>query len=121
VTCLAFSNNGYHLAHSSEGAVVVSDLRKLKNIATLPGGTGASVVAFDASGKYLAFAAAAAKSGSKHVSVSVVQAKEWDTILATLDTAHTNQLSGLVWGPNAKWMATSSETDRPLFVWGTEK
>jgi WD40 repeat protein len=97
--------------------VVVSDLRKLKNIATLAG--GASVVAFDASGKYLAFASGGGNKGKQQV--SVVQAKEWDTILTTLDTAHTSQLSGLVWGPNAKWMATSSETDRPLFIWGTEK
>jgi pre-mRNA-processing factor 19 len=57
ITSIAFSENGYHLAVTSEDASVkLWDLRKLTNFKTLALGDNetANVAAFDASASYLA-------------------------------------------------------------------
>jgi WD40 repeat protein len=108
---IAFSNNGYHLAtaHKKASIVRVWDLRKQKTLAILnkaeDGTALRSVVclAYDDSGKYLAYGGA----GGLHVTT----VKEW-SITAQLPLDHI--VSSLVWASNndQKWIATCSSQER---------
>jgi pre-mRNA-processing factor 19 len=106
VTNISFSENGYYLATASEDCSVrICDLRKLTNFKTLEIGSPVSSVSFDHSGCYLAVAAADLR----------VYNKTWDCILT--QTAHTAELTGVGFGPNARYIASTS-MDQSLKFYG---
>jgi len=105
VNSICFSENGYHLASAgADGFVRLFDLRKLKNFQSMDLGAGSvGSVAWDYSGKYLACGAA---------DVRVYAVKQWDAPVATYG-AHTAGVTGLAWGANAQFLASTS-MDRSL-------
>ena len=108
VTSLCFSENGYHMASGGQDGVVrLWDLRKLKctKSFTLDAGMPTSV-AFDASGKYLAYT-------TSKGSASVRTVKTWKAI-ADIKASH-RKLTDCAFGPSASFLATVS-VDRYLKV-----
>jgi len=104
VEAIAFSNNGYHVSTSHASATVrFWDLRKQKTIATLNLDKSllesVSSLAFDTSGKYLAFG------GKGGVQISTV--KQWGE---TAKLASKSPVSAIAWGE--EMIATTSEGDR---------
>jgi len=101
VQTLSFSGNGYYLASASDdGVVKLWDLRKPLNIQTLKVDGPVHAVAFDATGQYLAV-------GSKTVQVFNFATKTTLTEAAAFKE-HTDSVTGLCWGPNAKTLASVS-------------
>eukprot|EP00040_Diaphanoeca_grandis_P016029 m.82489 g.82489 ORF g.82489 m.82489 type:complete len:500 (+) comp25520_c2_seq1:203-1702(+) len=110
VTSLAFSENGYYLATSSEDSTVkLWDLRKLKNIKTLEfeSGFNASSLCFDHSGSYLAV-------GGNDIRVFNTT-KEWSH-LKTL-TNHSKTVTGVAFQQHASQLYSVS-MDRSLKTFG---
>ncbi|KAJ9513170.1 hypothetical protein QJQ45_029340 [Haematococcus lacustris] len=95
VRCLAFSENGYHLASAADDCVKLWDLRKLKVLKTLtPYEEGAcSCVAFDHSGQYLAVGGADAR---------VYGAKQDWSVLKSFSDMPKKGVMSLKFGPDAK-------------------
>jgi len=135
VTAVQFSNNGYHIAvaHASSHRVVVWDLRKQKQVAVLNAVTATAAtpviltsvraVAFDESGKYLAY------SGCGGVQITTV--KEWG-VTATIRTDDDNdEVTSVVWArrtspePSSSsqtMIITASDKQRQVnFIVPTEK
>eukprot|EP00438_Fugacium_kawagutii_P030340 Skav223223 [mRNA] locus=scaffold2231:133882:138294:+ [translate_table: standard] len=101
VETLSFSGNGYYLASGSrDGVVKLWDLRKPVNLQTLQVEGGVSSVCFDATGQYLAVAS------------NTVQVFNFETKTSLTETVslkdHTDAVTGLCWGPNAKTLASVS-------------
>lgn len=98
VTKVAFSENGYYMASSSDDMTVrIFDLRKLAQLHRIDLAFPVSTLAFDFSGKYLVYSAGTT------LKIDVV--KEW-TNLATLDTSDT--VSSLDFGPDAAYVAAAT-------------
>jgi pre-mRNA-processing factor 19 len=96
VRFLCFSENGYTLATAAgDDCVRLFDLRKLKLVQTVPAQGGVAGLAFDQSGKLLAF-------GNGAGSVSVATAKPWN-VIAKLE-GPTN-ITGLKFGPSLEFLA----------------
>ena len=112
IVAIEFSNNGYHLATSNASGIVRAwDLRKQKVLQTLNNSEGAppcSVLAFDDSGKYLAYG------GDKLVQVCVV--KDGSSV-TTIELK--SPVSGIAWG--AEFLATSSDKDRKVWFHGEKE
>ncbi|CAK9001300.1 Pre-mRNA-processing factor 19 (Neuronal differentiation-related gene protein) (PRP19/PSO4 homolog) (RING-type E3 ubiquitin transferase PRP19) [Durusdinium trenchii] len=101
VQTLSFSGNGYYLASGSrDGVVKLWDLRKPVNLQTIQVEGGCTSVCFDATGQYLA------------VSGSTVQVFNFEAKTSLTETIafkeHTDAVTGLCWGPNAKTLASVS-------------
>ncbi|PNH07333.1 U-box domain-containing protein 72 [Tetrabaena socialis] len=94
IRCLAFSENGYHLASVSDDCVKLWDLRKLQNFKTLEPFTDGpcASVAFDHSGQYLAVGGPAVKIYG--------QKQQWSE-LRTLSEVP-KRAAVLRWGPDAR-------------------
>uniref|UniRef100_H2YDK7 Pre-mRNA-processing factor 19 n=1 Tax=Ciona savignyi TaxID=51511 RepID=H2YDK7_CIOSA len=105
VTAISFSENGYYLATAAGDACVkLWDLRKLKNFKTLTMADDYEVrsLTFDQSGSYLAVGG---------TDVRVYLCKQWQELKAFSD--HTAVATGVRFGKNAKFLASSS-MDRSL-------
>jgi len=127
IVSLAFSNNGYHIgtALSKSAKVQVWDLRKLKVVTTLNVGDdddknnlkSVHVVAFDTSGKHLAFGGDGG--------IRITTAKVWGI---TASLAEDHDVTGILWNNNMNSAATDgnkpytlvtcSEKERPLRFYG---
>jgi len=108
VTAVTFSENGYYLASGDEqGIVKLWDLRKLQNFHTIsqPEMKNIADMDFDLSGSYLAVAGD---------DLRVFGTKEWDLVKNWND--HTEQITGVKFGNNAGFLATTSK-DRSLKIW----
>ena len=98
VTSLSFSENGYHLASTTSeagSAVCLWDLRKVKNMATIPPSSETDktlIVSWDPSAQFVAAAGA---------NLRVWQNKQWDQPLLTFDE-NANDLTGLGWAKEGK-------------------
>ena len=109
IKAIEFSEKGVHLASISEGTVTVWDLRKQKSIASIDHeGKVVECVAFCPIGKYLAFGTV-----DGEVVISVV--KNWDTKVVLSDGK--GKVTGLVWGSEAKSLASSNDTSRIVKLW----
>ncbi|GLI62339.1 hypothetical protein VaNZ11_004953 [Volvox africanus] len=109
IRCLAFSENGYHLASASDDCVKLWDLRKLANFKTIEpfqDGPCASV-AFDHSGQYLAVGGPVVKIFG--------QKQQWSE-LKTL-TEIPKRAAALRWGPDARSLLVGA-ADHNLRVFG---
>ncbi|GLC42058.1 hypothetical protein PLESTB_001063500 [Pleodorina starrii] len=94
IKCLAFSENGYHLASASDDCIKLWDLRKLANFKTIDAfsdGPCASV-AFDHSGQYLAVGGPAVKIYG--------QKQQWSELKALTEVP--KRAAALRWGPDAR-------------------
>ncbi|RKO89430.1 WD40-repeat-containing domain protein [Blyttiomyces helicus] len=115
VRSVSFSENGYHLATAADGAAVVKfwDLRKLAAIHTLtvetPNAQSIGRIAFDYSGQYFGLTC-----GSE---LRLYLAKKWTQIGSH---SFDGELTGLQWGPDAKYVVTSG-MDRRLVVTGVKE
>jgi len=108
VTALTFSENGYYLASGDEqGNVKLWDLRKLQNFHTIPQSEMKNIAEmdFDQSGSYLAVAGD---------DLRVFTTKDWDLVKNWTD--HTDQVTGVRFGSDAGFLATTSK-DRTLRIW----
>mgnify|MGYP001124971007 CR=1 FL=1 len=106
VTSVNFSENGYYMVSASEDATVRCwDLRKLQQIYCIDLDAPVNDAKFDFSGQYLATA------GS---TLNVYKSKSWD-LIRSFDE-HTAPVTGVAWGPDAKFLASSS-MDRTLKIW----
>jgi len=110
--CLNFSENGYMLASGgADGEIKLWDLRKMKCVKSTQateGTVGVSAITIDYSGLYLAAAAG--------YTVDVLAVKEWNAINTFKE--HSKLVTGLAWGPDASFLATSS-MDRSVKILGT--
>ncbi|CAF1062157.1 unnamed protein product [Adineta ricciae] len=105
INTIAFSENGYYLATAAEDASIkLWDLRKLRNFKTITLEDRYEIrdLVFDQSGMYL---------GVAGTDVRVYQAKQWDLLKVFND--HTAVATGIRFGSNAKYIASSS-IDRSL-------
>jgi len=104
VDAVSFSENGYYMASSSQdGTVRVFDLRKLAQLQKIDLPGPASRVAFDFSGKYLAYAF------GRTLKVDAVKEKE---TLATLEVDAQQQkeaISGIAFGPDSRYLAATTD------------
>eukprot|EP00658_Telonema_sp_P-2_P074714 TRINITY_DN639_c0_g1_i2.p1 TRINITY_DN639_c0_g1~~TRINITY_DN639_c0_g1_i2.p1 ORF type:complete len:519 (-),score=151.97 TRINITY_DN639_c0_g1_i2:460-2016(-) len=104
VNSVAFSENGYYMAScAADSCIKLWDLRKLKNFATI-NADGASAVNFDFSGQFLASAAGQ--------NITVYNTKSWE-VVKSFNDAHSGQITDVAWGPDAKFLASTS-MDRAL-------
>jgi len=111
ITDLVFSENGYYLATSAEDSVIkLWDLRAPKNIHSLKLDTVVNSLAYDHSGKYLAVGTGSELRVFTGKGLELVQT--WDE--------HTSTVTDVLFGPDAKFIATTS-MDRTLKLWGTPK
>lgn len=101
IVAVAFSNSGYHLAVATESVVQVRDIRKSKILWTLEGEDITSV-AFDTTGKYLAYG------GGK--GVTILTTKEGTSVCTV--GAKTN-VSNIVWTTSGQ-LVTSGDADRQV-------
>jgi pre-mRNA-processing factor 19 len=108
VQALAFSENGYHLASSSEGESCVRlwDLRKLTNFHTIHLARDAgdrpilgSALAFDDSGQFLAV-------GTSNGTVRIYRIKSWEELVVLAN--HGDAVTSVCFGPDARTLYTSS-------------
>jgi len=110
--CLSFSENGYMLASGgADGEIKLWDLRKMKCVKSTQateGTVGVSAITIDYSGLYLAAAAG--------YTVDVLAVKEWNAVNTFKE--HSKLVTGLAWGPDASFLATSS-MDRSVKILGT--
>jgi len=111
VSSLCFSENGYYLATCGKDGAKVWDLRKVAkqgaNAAPLKAFGGTAFDShFDYSGTYFAVAGDS--------SLNVYMSKSWNECLS-LPKAHTDALTGVRFGPDASYIATSSK-DRNLKI-----
>ena len=109
ITDIAFSENGYYLATAADdSSVKLWDLRKLKNFKTLNMDDRYEVksLTFDQSGTYLAVAG---------TDVRVYLCKQWQELKTF--TEHTALATGVCFGKNAQFLA-SSGMDRSLKFYG---
>ncbi|XP_076808740.1 pre-mRNA-processing factor 19-like [Clavelina lepadiformis] len=109
ITDIAFSENGYYLATAAEDSTVkLWDLRKLKNFKTLTMEDRYEVksLTFDQSGTYLAVAG---------TDIRVYLCKQWQELKTF--TEHTGVATGVCFGKNARFIASSS-MDRSLKFYG---
>jgi len=98
ISCVAFSENGYYMASAAADATIkVWDLRKLCELKTLDISDKVCALAFDNSGKYLAYAS------PERIQVTIV--KEW-TVLCDLETD--GDTRALDFGINATFLAAAS-------------
>jgi pre-mRNA-processing factor 19 len=106
ITCVAFSENGYYMASSSESESCVRlwDLRKLSNFHTIPLSSDqtdatnfVSIVVFDESGHYLA-------AGTSKGSVHVYRVKSWQELIRFTD--HAQAVIGMNFGQHARTLYT---------------
>ena len=113
INSLNFSENGYYLATTGSDGVKVWDLRKVAKMGAnaVPAkhfeGASSMDARFDMSGQYLAAAFGNA--------VKVWQAKTWADV-AAYDTAHTDVVTSVAWGQDAKFLISAS-LDNTLQVW----
>ncbi|KAG2485908.1 hypothetical protein HYH03_015352 [Edaphochlamys debaryana] len=100
IRCLAFSENGYHMASASDECVKLWDLRKLANFKTLEPFTDGpcASVAFDHSGQYLAV-------GGPTVRV-FGQKQQWAELRSIGEVA--KKAAALRWGPDARSLLVGS-------------
>eukprot|EP01027_Heterolobosea_sp_BB2_P013847 GEZU01019928.1.p1 GENE.GEZU01019928.1~~GEZU01019928.1.p1 ORF type:complete len:522 (+),score=130.99 GEZU01019928.1:114-1568(+) len=107
ITAISFSENGYYMASASDDSTVkLWDLRKLSNFHTIELESPVNSVRFDLSGSYLAATSA---------DIRVYQSKVW-TELGRL-TKHTAAVTDVTFGPDAKFIASTS-LDRTLRFFG---
>lgn len=100
INSLSFSENGFELATgSSDKSALVIDLRKMTPTATFNFDENVNIVSFDYSGHYLGIGY-----GS---TVRLYQSKVWGEPLNSFSN-HTNQVTGIKFGQNAKSFVTSS-------------
>jgi len=109
---LSFSENGVYLASSSKDNIIgLWDLRgTTKIIHTLELDSTPHKIQYDPSGKYLA-----ASCGSE---IRVFSGRYLEHV-QTYDE-HTNDVTGLRWGKDSRWLASTS-LDRSLKIWGGEQ
>lgn len=108
VQAMAFSENGYYLASSSEGESCVRlwDLRKLTNFHTIHLTRGVddrpilgSALAFDDSGQFLAV-------GTSNGAVQIYRVKSWEELVVLAN--HGDTVTSICFGPDARTLYTSS-------------
>lgn len=109
---LSFSENGVYLASSSQDNIIgVWDLRGTTKIAhTIQVDSTPSKIRYDGSGKFLASAC-----GSE---IRIFSGRNLEYV-QTFDE-HTKDVTGIQWGRDSKWLATTS-LDRSLKIWGSEE
>jgi len=112
VQTLSFSGNGYYLASGSrDGVVKLWDLRKPVNLQTIQVEGGVGSICFDTTGQYLAVAS------------NTVQVFNFETKTNLIESVslkdHTDAVTGLCWGPNAKTLASVS-MDHSLKVYSAK-
>jgi len=113
ISGIAFSENGYYLATSADDEVVkLWDLRKLKNFETIQLEDRYTVrgLTFDHSGHYLAVAGG---------DVRVYQISKKCDLVQTW-ASHTADATGVRFGPNASYIASTS-MDRTLKFYSSSK
>ena len=99
ITCLAFSENGYHLATGgSDRTVKLWDLRKLTNFKTLELSAPVASVAFDSSGSVLAVGSAG---------LEAFETKSWAS-LASYDGTGAGAVTGLGFGAGGATLACAT-------------
>lgn len=122
---LAVSNNGYHIAAAyASDKVCVWDLRKQKILAEMNSKEKDAVtvesvtaVAFDESGKYLAYGGVDG--------TNIITVKEWDTVTKHLPAK--KPVTGIVWGGagntdslSSWWLATCSNKQRDVMFYSKQ-
>lgn len=130
----------YYLATAAQdNAVKIWDLRKLSNLITLDLPFSALTLAFDYSGSYLAVGGASLRCGSRPLPIVFLPARPFFFVAAAsahpafaaaarrlygtktwekvAELAHPKEVTGVVFGPNASFVATAS-ADRSLRVFG---
>jgi len=108
LTSLAFSENGYYLATGDDqGAIKLWDLRKVVSFKTIEDSAIGSVgaLSFDNSGSYLSVGG---------TDVRVFSTSDWS--LVNSFTEHRGQVTGVAFGENASFFASSS-LDRTVKFW----
>ena len=125
-----FSENGYHIAVlTDDGCITIWDLRKKKKISSVVSysddddndnddNDNASVLAFDLSGKYLAFGTTSGKIG-----VMTVKDLEKKVMLNNNNNGgkgKSGKVTGLVWGVDSLSLISSYENDRGIHFWDTK-
>jgi len=112
ISTIAFSENGFYLATAADDSVVkLWDLRRLSNFKTITLDSNYEVKAlrFDHSGTYLAVGG---------TDVRVYLCKKWTELTVLND--HTAQATGVGFGSNASFLASSS-MDRSLKFFGLDR
>jgi len=104
---LSFSENGYYLATAAEDSIKLWDLRKLKNFHTfnLPENVQVTSISWDFSGSYLAVAG---------TDIRIFVGKTLNHV--TNLTAHTDLVTDIKWGNDAKFLVSTS-MDRSVKFW----
>ena len=116
VSCLSFSENGYHLATGGGDGVAVWDLRKMKRVSSLFESKKIASLEFDFSGAYLAAGGAAGE-------LWVVQAKGggWGGLAeVAVAGGAKGEVAALRWGAEAGWAAVGMSGDHCVRLFGPQ-
>ena len=110
IASLSFSENGYSLASASADQTLrVWDLQEIGTSKTVQLDSVPSSLSYDFSGRFLAVGC-----GKE---IRVFTGRNVD-LVAAFD-AHTKDVTGIRWGPDAKWFASVS-ADRSLKIWAPQ-
>jgi pre-mRNA-processing factor 19 len=110
ISGICFSENGYSLASiSSDQTLRIWDLQDVGTSKTVQLDSAPHAIAYDHSGRFLAVGC-----GKE---IRVFTGRNVD-LVASFD-AHSKEVTGIRWGPDAKWFASVS-LDRSLKVWSPQ-